>query len=555
MSKLIGICHSAIDFDTNTEHLFGRIAANHNFLTAYLRYGTAPHLAAYIKNNGDGAYLAKLNKKLAPTKTIQLIQQGDISALQQLNVLFQSDPIISQLAWMRHYLTPNAYSLCGITHAIASQAVLEEFGNYLVAPLMPWDALVCTSHAVKKTLQTTLQQWSGYLAERLQARTTKLSLQLPVIPLGVMLTDYPTPEQRGQLRAELRQQWQIGMDDWVVLYVGRLSFYNKAHPIPTYQLLEKAAQQLKGPEKIHFIQAGWFETEQDRLAYEEAAKTFCPSVKILFIDGRATPLRHHIWSTADVFISLADNIQESFGLTPLEAMANQLPVIVADWDGYQDTVRDGIDGFRISTVMPPSGCGIDLALAYLSKAINYATYCGLSAMHTAIDIHNGAQRLIDLLSNPVLRKQMGAAGHQRIKDTYDWPIVIKQYETLWDELALIRQQTTLTTTIKRYPLLNDPFQAFAHFASQTLKPDTLLTIDNWDYYPYLAQSSMINFGREQRLTDAMLTEIQAFLLRNTQASVQQIVNHLTRLEKNLASGVIVRTLGFLIKFGLVKLIL
>ena len=48
-------------------------------------------------------------------------------------------------------------------------------------------------------------------------------------------------------------------------------------------------------------------------------------------------------------MSLSDNIQETFGLTPLEAMASGIPVIVSDWDGYRSTVRDNKDGFRISS--------------------------------------------------------------------------------------------------------------------------------------------------------------------------------------------------------------
>jgi glycogen synthase len=56
---------------------------------------------------------------------------------------------------------------------------------------------------------------------------------------------------------------------------------------------------------------------------------------------------------------MSDNIQETFGLTPLEAMAAGLPVIVGDWDGYKDTVRDGVDGFRIPSLMPPAPLGTD----------------------------------------------------------------------------------------------------------------------------------------------------------------------------------------------------
>ena len=55
-------------------------------------------------------------------------------------------------------------------------------------------------------------------------------------------------------------------------------------------------------------------------------------------------------ASSDIFISLSDNFQETFGITPLEGMASGLPVVVSDWDGYRDTVRDQIDGFTIPTI-------------------------------------------------------------------------------------------------------------------------------------------------------------------------------------------------------------
>ena len=52
------------------------------------------------------------------------------------------------------------------------------------------------------------------------------------------------------------------------------------------------------------------------------------------------------------FISLSDNIQETFGLTIIEGMAAGKPVIATDWDGYRQTVRHGDTGFLIPTYMP-----------------------------------------------------------------------------------------------------------------------------------------------------------------------------------------------------------
>ena len=72
-----------------------------------------------------------------------------------------------------------------------------------------------------------------------------------------------------------------------------------------------------------------------------------------------------------MFCSLSDNIQETFGIVPIEAMAAGLPVVVSDWDGYKDTVRHGVDGFRISTCMPQAGLATDLALRHALEVDTY----------------------------------------------------------------------------------------------------------------------------------------------------------------------------------------
>ena len=69
--------------------------------------------------------------------------------------------------------------------------------------------------------------------------------------------------------------------------------------------------------------------------------------------------RPELYNAADVFTSPIDNLQETFGLTPLEAMSCGVPQVVSDWDGYKDTVEDGITGFRIPVYW--TDCQDDLA--------------------------------------------------------------------------------------------------------------------------------------------------------------------------------------------------
>jgi glycosyltransferase involved in cell wall biosynthesis len=44
-----------------------------------------------------------------------------------------------------------------------------------------------------------------------------------------------------------------------------------------------------------------------------------------------------------------ETLQESFGITPLEAMASGLPAVVSDWSGYRDTVAHRKTGFHVKT--------------------------------------------------------------------------------------------------------------------------------------------------------------------------------------------------------------
>src|SRR5690606_25457261 len=104
------------------------------------------------------------------------------------------------------------------------------------------------------------------------------------------------------------------------------------------------------------------------------------------------------WAGADVFCSLSDNIQESFGITPIEAMAAGLPVVVSDWDGYKDTVQDGVEGFRVPTIMPAGGLGGDLALRHALEIDTYDMYCGHTSSMVAVDVDATAEALARLVA-------------------------------------------------------------------------------------------------------------------------------------------------------------
>ena len=109
----------------------------------------------------------------------------------------------------------------------------------------------------------------------------------------------------------------IGKDDLVVSFVGRLSFHAKAHHYPMYVTLQNIAKKCK-TRKSNLIQTGWFGNEFIEKAFKNEAKELCPDVECHFLDGMNQANKFITLSSSDIFMSLSDNIQETFGITPIE---------------------------------------------------------------------------------------------------------------------------------------------------------------------------------------------------------------------------------------------
>ena len=283
-----------------------------------------------------------------------------------------------------------------------------------------------------KSVQQLLDQQFEYLKWKLGATRFELP-QLPVIPLGVHVKDYEFSEAQ---KKAAREKLGLSEHDVAVLFVGRLSFHAKAHPHPMLVALQNVAR--TSSKKIHLIQAGWFANEPIEQAFKQAAKELAPDVTHHYLDGRDSLQRTTAWAGADIFCSLADNIQETFGLTPIEAMAASLPLVVSDWDGYKDTVRHEVDGFRVPTIISQTGDGVELASLYERGLINYDMYCGYSCEFVAVEITKATEYFSALVENPALRLKMGKAAHERAVQCYDWSVVMSAYQSLWHSLSEIR---------------------------------------------------------------------------------------------------------------------
>jgi glycosyltransferase involved in cell wall biosynthesis len=108
------------------------------------------------------------------------------------------------------------------------------------------------------------------------------------------------------------------------------------------------------------------------------------------------------YGASDVFVTTP--WYEPFGITPVEAMACERPVVGADTGGIRTTVVDGRTGFLV----PPR------------------------------DAETLAERLAALARNPALRAQMGNAGLRRARRLYTWKRVATELLDVYGELSGIR---------------------------------------------------------------------------------------------------------------------
>ena len=540
-------------YDTGVKKLMGRQAAGESFLKAYANDPELEEFCCVTPSQKMARVFAKHMRRLngRPNK-VRWFDAKNPQGLERVGTLYYPSPVITDLAWQRRRHNQRAYSLCGVFHTTASHSVMSEISEFLLAPLQPWDAVVCTSRSVKSMVNNLLEHWGEYIAARTGGKAIA-PLQLPVIPLGVNSADFNPPD-RGAKRAAWRERLSIGERDICVLNMGRLSFHAKAHPIPMLLALEQAARRTR--KRIHLIQAGWFSDDSIEAIFHEEMANFGPSLIPHFLDGRETEVRTEIWFAADIFTALSDNIQETYGLVPLEAMSAGLPVVVSDWDGYRDTVRDGVDGIRVPTWQPRAGAGIDLAEYHADDRINYDHYVGTTSQCTVVEVQACADAYVQLIDSPELRRQMGEAGRRRAMDNFDWRHIIAEYRNLWAELAERRLGGTeelapCPAGVAADPRREDPFVLFSSYPTRVLDEQTRVTLAGGvgpGMLPLFQESGLFRLRSELRGGDTLASGLLQQLAAGPQSARELMASNPTH-----SMAVMLRALGWLAKCGLVTL--
>lgn len=421
-------------FDPTAKGINGRRVAGESFLRGFLRHADVDEFVILSKFAEEVEPVRALAETLRPGVPVRAASLLRPTTIAPVETVFYPSPNYATEAWRRAPYGTGAWALSGITHTTSTQAVMEGWMALRSAPVNDWDAVICTSRAVHASVSFQLDLIDQHLTNHLGAKLPARPL-LPIIPLGIHCDDFtPNAAARSALRARLG----AGDNDVVFTTIARLTPHEKFDPLPIYLALQQVQAQLGASQKLHVAFCGVFREDYSRKVFEEGARRLMPDVGFALLDGAKAEERKQALSGADVFMFLIDNIQETFGLAPIEGMAAGLPLLVSDWDGMKDTVTPDV-GFRVTSRTLTGPHLAQEALRYQGGYDSYVQYCATTSAMTEIDMGELKARILDLVQNPDLRRRMGAAGQARARATYDWAQIVPLMQALWTEQTARRR--------------------------------------------------------------------------------------------------------------------
>ncbi len=438
--------------------ILGRKVANTWFLRAFLR---ADPFDAYHFFPGSGAIgqwlLGRIQKEFPEiAHKVRVMDRRELPGMLAAHDYFcfhQSDCVTLQpmLAALRNEVALSCFPITGTIHSLSYQDYAELFLRHLSPGTTARDAIVCTSTAGREVvcrLFTLLRENYGLAPERFFAPF------LAHIPLGVDVQDFACRKHISECPCRF-------------LVFGRISHFSKMDLLPVLRAFQRLFADGLARESVCLVLAGWVEDGDDFLpTFQNLARNIGLPLEVIKRPTAAEKKR--LFVTSDVFVSVADNPQETFGLTILEAAAAGLPAIVSDYDGYRDLVLDGLTGIFVPTIGPLATPQVN-RMAPLTFDSDYHLTL---AQQTAVSVPKLAEAILELAGNVDMRRNMGQAARHMVQSTYTDQAVITRYLALWEELR--KHEVHENFRCAGHPSRMDYGRLFGHYT--TMQLDNGLTV-------------------------------------------------------------------------------
>jgi len=250
---------------------------------------------------------------------------------------------------------------------------------------------------------------------RLMPRAATAYPPMTVIPHGILGGEIKTGD-----RARGRQLLDVSGDDLLLLSLARLSS-EKCDYVQLVHAMHTLRQTSPLGGRLLLALAGGL--GPDDVAYMQRVRALVDALdlreRVRIIDNLDEDKKPDVLAAADLFVSLARNPQESFGIALLEAQAAGLPIVASDWNGYPEVLPPCYHDRMVPTVASRA-CARTLNWRRLSDA-------------AAIDFTALVGLLRRFLEDPALRAETARDGRAHV-ERFTWRGTAERLVTLWEEL-------------------------------------------------------------------------------------------------------------------------
>lgn len=329
-------------------------------------------------------------------------------------------------AYSRHI-----FPITAPTHSLSYSEYGPAFLQHLWQGVSRRDAVVATSRCGREVVNgmyASLRAAYALDAERFPAPGVK------IVPLGVEPEEFTPPAEKEKLG--LAKRAELGIvpfgEETVFLVFARLTYISKMDLLPLLRVFKRAEGLGLKPGSYHLILAGWQE-DGDTFSGEFKQLAANLGIRCSLAPRPDNEARKALFAAADIFLSPSDNLQETFGLTILEAAASSLPVIASDFDGYKDLVLPGQTGLLVPTLGPEATPDTDARSAFTPAG----EYHLRLAQQCVVEPAAMAKAVAELAQDPARRRRLGEAGRERALAEFSWDVIVGRYLALWEELAAL----------------------------------------------------------------------------------------------------------------------
>ncbi len=464
--RTLGMLAAPGTWNTPGQPLVGRTVANAQFLKALLRYSSFEEVSLFIGETADLHALEQLTQhwnvpeeRLAAYTVWQL---PELLARGRLDVLHHASHVdrLYDLLATRDRFASKTVPVTGQIHSLSYPRFHQELARHLLVRPSASDALFCSSTAGRGVIEKSFAR----LEKEAQAVGFGGALprwDLPVVPLGV---DFDSVQ--GGDRLATRRALNLPENACLVTCLARFTEFDKLDLFPVLRVLERlVSRPSAGMPPVYLLLAGARQgtktPEMIELWSRHLGVFDRLRLKVDFTDDE----KKDLLAASDIFVSPADNVQETFGQSVIEAMAAGLPVVASDFDGYKDTIDDEV-GVRV-----PTRLNVDWSeLSEVAPLLYERPLHLVLGQSIEVDLRALEEALRGLAMDPVRRAKLGRAGLERARSRFGWDVVIPRYEYEWHRLAA----TGAKPSGRAHPLQLDYGDFFGHFTSAPADPSRLV---------------------------------------------------------------------------------